>query len=408
MDNSIVRFSAGANTLSIYIHVPFCVRRCTYCDFYSTVCAPDDKRVQDFFDSLLKHIRAAAQMPCYRDRLVTAIYFGGGTPSYVYERLSTSLAEICKSFSVAEDCEISFEANPDSFSSDAAMQLKLAGFNRVSVGVQSLNEGMLEALGRSHSTQQAFATLEIAHDLGFRTSADIMLGLPGDSLPTTDQWERLLPLIGHIAIYPLTVEEGTQLYEMVDEGNFKIPDDEQVATEVLALQRLVESHGFQRYEISSYARPSQESRQNLRYWIGGIDGDYLGLGPSAASMSNLPDGGRHRFVAWETLEDFVNHNTGHSINNPSEGELLTASEARREDIMLALRTSKGISGAAIAQSNLCALCDELLEKGLLETYPSSEFELAHSQEMAESVHYRCTQEGWLLANIVFSTVWLAS
>jgi len=227
-----------------------------------------------------------------------------------------------------------------------------------------------------------------------------MLGLPKEYTPANEtlmhekMWTELLSVVDHIAVYPLTVEEGTVLEDMVEQGVVDMPSEDEIAAEIASVEQLLAEKDFSRYEISSYARKGQESRQNLRYWQGGTEGDYLGLGPSAASMSNSPkgyeEGSRVRFVQYETLEEFT-ADPDAERQLPEEADILTAAEARREDIMLALRTSNGASAADIEASGLTGLADELVGKGLLEV---------------DGTNYRCTEEGWLLGNIVFSTIWL--
>ena len=390
--------ACAGKTLSLYIHVPFCVKRCDYCEFYSTT---DLAAVEDYFVALETHIRASAQREQYRGRRLVSVYFGGGTPSVVHGMLAQALEVIRASFTLSDDCEITVEANPESFWQVPARELAAAGFNRVSLGVQSLHGEALALLGRAHNAQGALLSLRAARDAGFRVSADIMLGLPQECMPADEllmpaqMWEELLNIVDHIAVYPLTVEEGTVLEDRVERGVVNMPGEDEVAAEIARVEELLSEQGFARYEISSYARPGEESRQNLRYWQGGVEGDYLGLGPSAASMSNCLEGSepgsRVRFVQHETLEEFLADSAAEG-QLPEEVDILTPAEARREDIMLALRTSKGASVAEVEAAGLRALADELVGKDLLELTDD---------------HYRCTKQGWLLGNIVFSTIWLS-
>ena len=322
----------------------------------------------------------------------------------VTRHLISTLDTIRESFNLSDDCEITLEANPESFSSEDARLLAAAGFTRVSIGVQSFDEDLLDILGRAHDADSAWTALRSAKEAGLRVSADLMLGLPISlkQAMTKERWDILLTLVDHVSVYPLTVEEGTELEKREVAGKFQQSSEEIVADEVVYLEALLDSRGFTRYEISSYARPGQESRQNQRYWLGG---DYLGFGLSASSMLNQSDGSRKRFVMYDDMEDFLDDPEAKRWVqfDPAEYEALTPGEARREDIMLALRTKRGASAQAIAAAGLIPVCDELVEKGLLEVTV-----LEATTEAGSCEYYRCTGQGWLLANIVFAAVWLSS
>jgi len=343
----------------------------------------------------------------------------------VHTHLISVLATIRETFNVSDDCEITLEANPESFWIKPAMELAAAGFTRVSLGVQSLDDAQLALLGRLHNVERAFHALQAGKDAGLRVSADLMLGLPVDGANTdasvdgadasvdgaddignnedsgssdnssdadffqSADFEKLLKLVEHISVYPLTVEEGTELQKMEDAGEVTLPSEDELAAEILRLEEALAGHGFKRYEISSYTRPGQESRQNLRYWQGG---DYLGFGASASSMLNKPDGGRKRFVMYDSIEAFLDDSKGEN-ENPAESDILSPEEALRESVMLALRTSRGAGSEEIESAGLTKICDELVEKELLEQ---------------DGAYYRCTQQGWLLANIVFAAVWFGN
>jgi len=410
--------------VALYVHVPFCVKRCNYCDFYSTVVGKDSAKnaclVDDYFVTLIQHIKAASQQERYGwdNARISSVYFGGGTPSLVYQYLPAVLDVMRESFTLKGDCEITLEANPESFDQTTARTLADAGFNRVSLGVQSFDDDMLALLGRAHNSAQALASMHAAVNAGMRTSVDLMLGLPEQPLPLLSSeekresllctdWNALLDLIDHVSVYPLTAEEGTALEEMLDSGQLVLPSEDEVAQQVVQIQSLLASFSFERYEISSYARAGQHSRQNMHYWLGGLSntgGDYVGFGPSAASMQDLPTdtaaGTRRRFVMYETLDTFLADPTGEnwSQDAPEQSELLSSQEIPRENIMLALRTNIGASADYVAAAGQALLCDELVEKGLLQRV---------KHEAAEPDHYRCTQQGWLLGNIVFSAIWVS-
>ena len=375
--------------LALYIHIHFCKKRCSYCDFCSTA---EGKDREAYLDVLITQISSAPwreDLP--QSRELSSIYFGGGTPSLLGTDLVLILEAIRRAFVLSDDCEITLEANPESFSAGLAADLAQAGFTRVSLGLQALDEQQLALLGRIHSVEDALSALHAARDAELRVSADLILGLPLPATPLLKQplLNELLSLVGHLSIYPLTIEEGTELERMFEAGEIELPSEDEVAQEITNLEQMLSQQGFSRYEISSYARPGQESRQNTRYWQGG---DYLGFGLSAASMLNHADGSRKRFVMYQDMDQFLQASCT-SLDDATEVDLLSAAEARREDIMLALRTRRGVDSEDVEQAGLGAIAGELVEKNLLEL---------------DSGRYRCTQEGWLLANIVFAAVWMGN
>ena len=381
------------NNLALYVHVPFCVKRCNYCEFYSCT---NLELIDDCCEVLIQHIKSCGADRLYgvagepKSRAVKSVYFGGGTPSLLGERLTDILAAIREVFELDKECEITVEVNPESFDEQLAGLLAEAGFNRVSVGVQSLNDKALQLLGRSHNAEQALSALEVAHDWGFRVSADLIVGLPAldGEHSFDDDWSAIASLVEHVSVYPLTAEEGTPLEAMLEKGLVTLPSEDELAAEVVQIENVLTDAGFERYEISSYAKPGQMSRQNLRYWQGG---DYLGFGPSAAGMTNKACGSRKRYVMYDNLEDFLS-DPEYKKQTPADSEVLSPDEALREDVMLALRTKRGAHISKVAAANLTNICNELIEKGLL---------------TKENKHYRCTTEGWLLGNIVFSAIWLS-
>ena len=378
--------------LALYVHVPFCVKRCNYCAFYSCTAL---ESIDDYCEVLIRHIKSygagnlrdVAGEP--KSPLVKSVYFGGGTPSLLRERLIDILAAIMQVFELADTCEVTIEVNPESFDEQLASLLAEAGFNRVSVGVQSFSDEALQLLGRSHNAEQAKDALEIAHACNFRVSADLIVGLPAldGKHSFDDDWKAIAPLVEHVSVYPLTAEEGTPLERMLEEGLVTLAGEDELAAEITHIEKLLTTEGFERYEISSYAKLGQESRQNLRYWQGG---DYLGFGPSAAGMTNKACGSRNRYVMYDNLEDFLS-DPEHKKQTPAESEVLSPDEALREDVMLALRTKRGAHISKVVAAGVTDICNELVENGLL---------------TQENNHYRCTTKGWLLGNIVFSAIWL--
>ena len=314
--------------LAIYIHVPFCARKCAYCDFASF--AGREDAWEDYFAAL------HAEMDAWADRLrayeARSVFFGGGTPSLVpAEYISGALDQLRRLLPFAPDCEITLEANPGTLTADKLEAYRRAGVNRLSIGVQSFDADLLRNLGRIHTPGQAVDAVRMAADAGFENlSIDLMYALPGQSMV---QWSETLDRavtlpVKHISAYSLIVEPGTEMEKRVECGEAHIPDDDLVnGMQRMAVQRLAE-HGLARYEISNFAVPGYESRHNLTYWQ---DGDYLGLGSAAHSLvenerfSNPPE--LARYLAGERMCE----RTARSLR-----------DHREEVLMLSTRTLRGL------------------------------------------------------------------
>ena len=315
--------------LGIYIHVPFCRSKCQYCDFYS-LATKDDQLMEHYLRAVCRHIRESGPLaPGYR---VDTVYFGGGTPSYLgAERLRSILRAVMKGCPVTRDAEITLEANPDSACDIKALRtLHRAGFNRLSLGVQSADDGLLRAIGRIHTFAQVQQSVTAARKAGFRNiSMDLIYGLPGQ---TMEQWEKTLSdavglLPEHLSCYGLKLEEGTPLYER--RAELTLPDEEQQADMYLYAVEFLKQCGYEQYEISNFARPGFVSRHNMKYWL---LQEYAGFGPGAYS-----DFGNVRYGYARDLEGYLR---GELVLQ--ESETLDADEREREYLMLRLRTVRGI------------------------------------------------------------------
>lgn len=317
-------------SLGLYLHIPFCRSKCTYCDFYSLPRAED--RQAAYTDALVRHMAALA--PRAAGYTVDTIYFGGGTPSCLgAERLCRLLAKGRSLYSVAEEAEITLEANPDSFG-DAA-QLVDAGFNRVSLGVQSAHAEELRMLGRPHTFVQAVDAVQNARRGGFTNlSLDLIYGLPGQ---TMSRWQETLERSAdlepeHLSCYGLKLEEGTPLWRVRKTLTF--PDDDLQADMYLwAVERLA-ARGYVQYEISNFARPGRESRHNGKYWA--LE-TYLGFGPGAHS-----DFGDIRYAYVRDLDAYLRGVQAGDIPL-SEKTAISRQERAREYLMLGLRTAHGVA-----------------------------------------------------------------
>ena len=401
---------------ALYLHIPFCQSKCAYCDFDSVAaCSLDDAR---------------AAQACYLDRLtnrvdafgtaglldgVRTVYIGGGTPSL----LGMRLVELVRS--VMQWCapeEFTCEANPESFTSSLALQLARAGVTRISLGVQSLQEEELKAVGRIHSATQALDAICYAKDTGLDVSCDLMCGLP---LQTQDSWAKSVAgLIEagpcHVSIYPLTVEDGTPLALKVDSGRLVLPDEDEQADEMELARRFLVEAGFAPYEVASYALPGHACRHNIAYWTGI---EYLGLGRSAASMLS-----RDTFRMSSSLfSDLAPLDGAARIRvlqtddaaSTFEIEQLGIREAMAEDLMLACRMTRGIpqelllrASAVFGKQIVADTCARAIELGLA-TWEAPEGE-NYVDASSGGVDFfpgalAPTQQGWLEGNELFGLFW---
>lgn len=261
----------------IYVHWPFCASKCPYCDFNSHVAQSIDHDA--WADAYLKEIDYyAAKTP---GRRVTSIFFGGGTPSLMRPDVTAKVIDrIARRWHIANDVEITLEANPTSVEADKFTAFKDAGINRVSIGVQALNNEDLKFLGRVHNVDEALKAIDIARHTFDRHSFDLIYARP-DQTPQAWQAElkRALDIgTSHLSLYQLTIEQGTPFYMQHERGEFKIPDEDVGGELYDVTQRLLEDAGMPAYEVSNHARPGQESLHNLTYWR---YGDYVGIGPGA-------------------------------------------------------------------------------------------------------------------------------
>ncbi len=329
--------------LSIYIHIPFCVRKCLYCDFLS---APASGETMEAYASCLcREIEAAGKL--YPDYEVRTVFFGGGTPSILKkERICQIMEVLRRAFSLAEDAEITIEVNPGTVDADKLAAYYAAGINRLSIGVQSLQENELQALGRIHSTEDFFQTYSMAIKSGFNNiNVDLMSAIPEQTLESCqDTLRQLLSLDrppSHISAYSLIIEEGTPFYENTP----VLPDEEMDRLFYKITNDILKAAGYHRYEISNYAREGCECRHNRVYWE---RGEYLGFGIGAASLMQ-----ETRFSNIRDLQTYLKLLSGEAADRPSTGQLtehlrqevshLTEREQMEEFMFLGLRLTEGVS-----------------------------------------------------------------
>ncbi len=320
--------------LSLYLHVPFCVSKCAYCDFYSLPCGKTGKANEKtaFLNAVLRNIE---NWKNYGDsRTVDTLFIGGGTPTSLdTESLERIILALRSSFKLAPNAEFTAEANPKTFDEEKLNMLRSLGVNRLSIGIQSGNDNELKLLSRIHSADEARESFKLARKCGFdNISIDLMYSIPSQTAKsfshTLDFATSLHP--EHISVYGLQLEEGTPLWRKRDSLVFPT-EDEELEMNALLLKKLGNA-GYLRYEISNYSLPEKECRHNLKYWT---QGEYIGFGPGAYSYFN-----GKRFYLPRDLERYCGCDDFGMITEIDE--LQTKEDADREFIMLALRLSRGI------------------------------------------------------------------
>ena len=339
----------------IYIHFPFCGRRCPYCDFAIDVRAaiPHERYAQAVCAELRARAAWFTAAPPAQSQLVS-LYFGGGTPALwrsdcVGEVIQTAMEEF-GALPAALALEVTVEANPGEITLEHLSALRGQGVNRVSFGVQSFDDGVLQAIGRSHNRQQALASVALARQAGFdNVSCDVMFGLPGQTMAV---WEATLDTLvatqpDHISCYGLTVEPFTPFGQQEKQGLLARPDDDAVAAMFQTAQSHLAAAGFLHYEVSSYARPGAQAVHNNLYWT---QGSYLGVGCAAASFRPLATGGGWRFInprATETYLRAAERDGGRLA--AAQVEWRDPESLEEEALWLALRTSQGLDRLAHAR-----------------------------------------------------------
>ncbi len=335
--------AGGDEPLALYVHWPFCVSKCPYCDFNSHVRESVDQSV--WRDALLADLRhEAALLP---GRTVGSIFFGGGTPSLMPPAtVAAVIAEAAALWGLAEDVEITLEANPNSVEVANFADLAAAGVNRVSIGVQSFDAQVLEFLGRAHSEDEARHAIATAQAHFARVSFDLIYARPGQTMAA---WESELAdalAFGtdHLSLYQLTIEPGTRFATLAAKGELTIPDGDAAADLFDATQAMTRAAGLPRYEVSNHARVGQESRHNLAYWR---YADYAGVGPGAHGRRLGQATERHK-----KPENFIAavERNGHGLKVESD---LPAPERATEAMLMGLRLTEGVDLARIeARSGL--------------------------------------------------------
>lgn len=351
------------NALALYVHWPFCKAKCPYCDFNSHVRAHvDEEAWQRALLRELDHWRAL--LP---EKRLISVFFGGGTPSLMPPRTVAAIIQRAQDYWPGEDIEITLEANPSSVEAAKFASLAAAGVNRVSLGIQALNEEALRFLGRLHDVNEALAALNLAQRYFPRVSFDLIYARPGQSL---NDWSQELAQAldfgtEHISLYQLTIEPGTAFHTRHRLGEFEMPDEDLAADLYAYTQGRMQDAGLPAYEISNHARKGAESRHNLIYWQGG---DYIGIGPGAHGRVRV-DGQWVASEAQRLPERWLSQveGEGHGLKPFTP---ITAEERAKEMLMMGLRLNQGLDlreASRLASHDMASIMDgeELLEMGLL-------------------------------------------
>lgn len=403
---------------ALYVHVPFCAQKCRYCDFDSqSVALCDlDAALDAYFEHLYVRLDAYGNAGALRQ--IRTVYVGGGTPSLAGERLvklARRISAWCK------PVEFTCEANPESLTSQLTAALAGVGVTRISLGVQTLDNDELAAIGRIHDAERALEAIATVKDVGLDVSCDLMCGLPGQTMAS---WRYTLDSVltaapHHVSVYPLTLEEGTPLYRMACRDESLEPDEDfQAACMDVARERL-SSAGYHPYEVASYALDGHECAHNIAYWTGQ---GYLGLGRSAAGMLDAEDFDRLAGLYPDVAPRGDFHRVRLVQRNDDatafEAEYLTHREAAAEDLMLACRMTRGVASDLLVRAarvipaeELTAVCDRALELGLAAWVPAHGDTHAEPISSADVIAGRScarlapTHLGWLDGNVLFELFW---
>lgn len=377
----------GESGFGVYVHWPFCMAKCPYCDFNSHVRhqAVDQPRFAAAFAREMATMRTRTGQ-----RTVSSIFLGGGTPSLMQpETVASVLNEISRNWHVPDDTEITLEANPTSVEADRFRGYRAAGVNRVSLGVQALNDPDLRRLGRMHNVDEALAAIKLAREIFPRLSFDLIYARPDQTIAAwRDELAKAVSYAAdHLSLYQLTIEEGTPFYNLWKAGKLVTPDGDHAATLYQETQEVTARYGLPAYEISNHAAPGAESQHNLVYWR---YGEYVGIGPGAHGRF-IENGTRAVTITERHPETWMQkvETTGHGV---VEEEFLTHEQEGDEFLLMGLRLVEGIdlsryerlTGHSVKESRVISLA----EQGLIEYIGNSRI--------------RTTPEGAIVLNAVIA------
>lgn len=375
-----------ANQMGVYIHWPFCAAKCPYCDFNSHVRAGVDQ--ERYLAAYVKGLEHYASLT--PDREVVSIFFGGGTPSLMQPQIVAGIIDaVRKNWRVSNDLEVTLEANPTSVEAQKFAGFKDAGVNRISMGVQALNDADLKFFGREHNVAEAFKAIEIAGNIFDRYSFDLIYARPNQSI---DAWaaelrEAVKYARGHLSLYQLTIERNTPFYMRYNRGEFAIPDDVAGAQIYHITQDILEEAGLPSYEVSNHAASGHECRHNLVYWH---YADYIGVGAGAHGRFVAADGQKYASREHAAPEIWLERVEAHG-HGAHPYEPISVQDRFAESLMMGLRLRGGISLPDIEARTSCAAAD-MIDSARLETV------IKEGWGALENGQLSLTREGFLRLN----------
>jgi len=319
------------NKIGIYVHIPFCKKKCDYCDFIS-YCGKDDL-IEKYVDSVKKeidHVKIKSE--------ITTIYIGGGTPSYIDSKFIVQILEKIKEKNVAQDAEITIEVNPGTVTQEKLQDYIDCGINRISIGLQTTNDELLKQIGRIHNYEQFLETYKLAKKVGFKNiNVDLMLGLPNQRIiDLKESLENVLRLAPkHISVYSLIVEDGTPIANKIKNGKLKLPYDELERNMYWYVKNTLELNGYKHYEISNFAKKGYESKHNMNCWN---QMEYVGIGTAAHSYRDIT-----RYSNTEDIKEYIkNVQKGEFEKNRIIHEIQKEEDSKKEFMLLGLRKIDGL------------------------------------------------------------------
>jgi oxygen-independent coproporphyrinogen-3 oxidase len=323
------------NASSLYIHIPFCIRKCLFCSF--VIAVGQEHRREEYVNALIH------EMKNNKDECIKTIYFGGGTPSMLDENhLDVLMNALRKKFSFQDDIEITIEANPESINPAKAKFLKTLGFNRVSLGLQSMNDRYLKFLGRNHDAEMSQDAYQMLRDAGFTNiNLDLMYAFPEQTKEELEKDVRAIAGMNseHLSLYTLTIEPNSRFFAT----QMKLDDDEKLAEHYLVIARILDEYAFKQYEVSNFSKSNFQSRHNKNYWLGE---PYIGLGVGAHGFT-----GRRRYWNTSNLQEYMQrYGSGEQVIGPLGFEDLTDMQLSMEKVLFGLRMNEGIAWGTVPLS----------------------------------------------------------
>lgn len=331
------------NNLAIYIHIPYCIEKCIYCDFFSIT---DLSESDNYYSALNKEIISYASS--FSDRVVTSIFIGGGTPTILNQsKINDLILSLKENYTLSNNCEITIEANPETLNEEKLNSYLQSGINRISIGVQSFDEEDLKFLSRVHSSKKAIESINMAYEIGFTNiNVDLIFSLPNQ---TREKWIKNLEIatnlpITHISTYSLIIEKNTKLFDLVAQNKVMLQDNDEEADIYLSTIEYLEKKKFLQYEVSNFSKENYQCLHNKTYWN---YKEYIGFGASSHSFIK-----NERFWNYSSIKKYIVNidTTGKAIEGK---EVLTSKEMKEEYIMLALRST----GLNISEFNEKFNCD---------------------------------------------------